>query len=199
MASATAPTITGSAIDDLHHPQDPLTASSTSRPGPDTVTTTSIGKSNTTSDSSSDVSGSNAPGAETMASLASAEHKLATYSMSDGLQERSVSSDPRVHLSFLLMATDNRYALDFSASTTILETKAILKENWPSNFGQKPTKLEQVRLIHSGRFIEDHTTLEANDMRDGKATVHVIVRPLEISGKSPKKTDSAPKCSCLIL
>ncbi|KAJ1920554.1 hypothetical protein H4219_001254 [Mycoemilia scoparia] len=97
-----------------------------------------------------------------------------------------------VSLSYLMMATDCRYSLEFPETATVLDAKTALRGNWPADFGPKPTKVEQIRLIHGGKFIEDHTTLESNDIHEGKATVHVIIRPLEAFDKTCLLAHGAP-------
>lgn len=95
----------------------------------------------------------------------------------------------------------------FSSSSSILELKERLLQEWPKDGSvpEYPATLAEIRLISGGKFLDNSTTLHSlakvigQPQPDLVVTMHIIVRP----PPPPKAAvvhakEQAQKCMCTI-
>ncbi|KAJ3361520.1 hypothetical protein GGF32_007278 [Allomyces javanicus] len=105
-----------------------------------------------------------APGAATSSSTAAADAPV---------------PPTQVSLTLLLVSGDRRAGWLFDATTTVKGVKTAVLAAWPSEWpGDRPTHVSQLRLLHLGKFLDDHATLQESHIAPGETTVvHLLVGP----------------------
>ncbi|XP_071722706.1 membrane-anchored ubiquitin-fold protein 3-like [Rutidosis leptorrhynchoides] len=96
-----------------------------------------------------------------------------------------------------------RYA---SASTVDMLKQRILSD-WPKGKTIVPKAANEIKLISSGKILENSKTVGQckapfGDVLGGLIIMHVVVQPSPAKTKTEKKVDTTPKkvvCSCTIL
>ncbi|XP_041022245.1 membrane-anchored ubiquitin-fold protein 3-like isoform X2 [Juglans microcarpa x Juglans regia] len=93
----------------------------------------------------------------------------------------------------------------YASSTTVATLKQKLVAEWPQDKTTTPKAINDVKLIHAGKILEDNRTLADSritigDLPAGVITMHVVVQP----PATKKKTDEEHmrkmnSCSCTIL
>nr|POE95717.1 membrane-anchored ubiquitin-fold protein 3 [Quercus suber] len=95
------------------------------------------------------------------------------------------------------------YALSMTAATL----KQKLVAEWPKDKTVTPNSVNDVKLIHAGKILEDNKTLADSkitigDLPGGVVTMHVVVQPPVAKKKTEKNEEQMQKmnaCTCNIL
>ncbi|KAK4558658.1 hypothetical protein RGQ29_008096 [Quercus rubra] len=95
------------------------------------------------------------------------------------------------------------YALSMTAATL----KQKLVAEWPKDKTVTPKSVNDVKLIHAGKILEDSKTLADSkitigDLPGGVVTMHVVVQPPAAKKKTDKNEEQMQKmnaCTCNIL
>jgi len=91
------------------------------------------------------------------------------------------------------------FVISVDPSVAILQVKEAALAKWPA--GQQPPTLQQLRIIHQGRFLADDKTLKECRIPETETTaMHLIIKALDAkSADAPCATDEkTPKCTCII-
>ncbi|KAI3819255.1 hypothetical protein L1987_13081 [Smallanthus sonchifolius] len=95
----------------------------------------------------------------------------------------------------------------YASSTTVTALMQKLVSEWPQGKSVVPKTMNDMKLIHSGKVLENNKTLSECGVRDGAfaggvITMHVVIQPALAKNKSAKKQDETGKlntCGCTIL
>lgn len=95
----------------------------------------------------------------------------------------------------------------YASSTTIATVKKKLVAEWPQDKSIIPKSVDDLKLIHAGKFLENSKTLVESrittlDLPGGVNTIHVVVQPCAAKKKAEKQQQGKSKqnsCSCSIL
>lgn len=115
--------------------------------------------------------------------------------------------EEQLQLKFRLYDGSDIGPRNYAASTTIANLKETIVAEWPQDKKFVPESVNDVKLIYSGKVLENSKTLaeckiHINELPDGVITMHVVVQPSMPKKKSGKNTDDVPKkklCSCTII
>ncbi|KAK9070077.1 hypothetical protein SSX86_010476 [Deinandra increscens subsp. villosa] len=96
---------------------------------------------------------------------------------------------------------------NYASSTTVTALKQKLVSEWPQGKSVVPKTMNDIKVIHSGKVLENNKTLLESGVRDGAfaggvITMHVVIQPALNKHKSAKKQDETGKlntCGCTIL
>ncbi|CAH1429285.1 unnamed protein product [Lactuca virosa] len=96
---------------------------------------------------------------------------------------------------------------NYASSTTVAALKQKLVSEWPQGKSVVPKTVNDIKLIHLGKVLENNKTLSESGVRDGAfaggvITMHVVIQPVLNKKKSAKKQDETGKlnsCGCTIL
>ncbi|CAI9259694.1 unnamed protein product [Lactuca saligna] len=96
---------------------------------------------------------------------------------------------------------------NYASSTTVSALKQKLVSEWPQGKSVVPKTVNDIKLIHLGKVLENNKTLSESGVRDGAfaggvITMHVVIQPVLNKKKSAKKQDETGKlnsCGCTIL
>ncbi|KAI9287516.1 ubiquitin-related domain-containing protein [Umbelopsis sp. AD052] len=91
-------------------------------------------------------------------------------------KEAAVPSD-KVRLN-LLLVSGKKLVIDTEKNDTITQVKMQVLEQWPKEWNiNAPTTVEEMNIIYLGKFLANETTLEANNIKNGRlTTVHLSIR-----------------------
>ena len=98
----------------------------------------------------------------------------------------------------------------YASSTTVAALKQRLVADWPQDKSIVPKSVNDVKLIHAGKVLENNKTLAESQVfwgditgsGGGVITMHVVVQPSLAKKKIEKNQEKKPKqnsCSCCIL
>lgn len=95
----------------------------------------------------------------------------------------------------------------YAPSTTIASLKQRLLAEWPQGKTLTPKSVNDVKLIHAGRVLENKKTVADSNITFGNPpgeviTMHVVVRPpitKKRTGKNQEEMQKMNSCSCTIL
>ncbi|KAK9281890.1 hypothetical protein L1049_004797 [Liquidambar formosana] len=95
----------------------------------------------------------------------------------------------------------------YASSTTVANLKQRLVAEWPQDKTVIPKSVNDMKLIHAGKVLENSKTLAESrilfgDLPGGVTTMHVIVQPPLAKKKTDKNQEEMSKqnsCSCIIL
>ncbi|KAG8370668.1 hypothetical protein BUALT_Bualt13G0007200 [Buddleja alternifolia] len=116
--------------------------------------------------------------------------------------------DERLELKFRIFDGTDICHGTYSSSITIATLKQRLLSNWPQGYKSVvPKSVTDMKLIHSGKFLENGKTLaesriQVGDLPSGVITMHVVVQPAAAKRKTDKNQSEKQKqssCSCTIL
>lgn len=90
---------------------------------------------------------------------------------------------------------------------TVASLKEKVVADWPRDKENGPKTLNDVKLIHAGKILENNKTLaesrlQVGEFPGGVSTMHVVVRPPVSDKKNEKLQNESlgkPRCSCSIL
>ncbi|KAJ9171870.1 hypothetical protein P3X46_015176 [Hevea brasiliensis] len=95
----------------------------------------------------------------------------------------------------------------YASSITIGTLKQRLVTEWPQDKTVLPKSVNDLKLIHAGKILENNRTLADSritygDLPGGVITMHVVVQPPAAKKKMDKSTEDMKRqnsCSCVIL
>jgi len=97
----------------------------------------------------------------------------------------------------ILLLSGARKRFSFTTSSTVSEILAFVYKEWPESWEEKkPERLDQLRLLHRGRFLPESSTLSSCGVEAGQVTVmHLNIRPSEAAAQAeqPKNAIAAKK------
>lgn len=93
----------------------------------------------------------------------------------------------------------------YAPSTTVVAVKQKLVSEWPQGKSQLPKTVNDLKLIHLGKVLENNKTLSESRVRDdafaggGVITMHVVFQPVLTKKKSAKQNEgNLNSCGCTI-
>ncbi|XP_030541521.1 membrane-anchored ubiquitin-fold protein 6 [Rhodamnia argentea] len=95
----------------------------------------------------------------------------------------------------------------YRPAMTVASLKEKVVAHWPRDKENGPKTLNDVKLIHAGKILENNKTLaesrlQVGEFPGGVITMHVVVRPPVSDKKNEKLQNESlgkPRCSCSIL
>ncbi|GMY16473.1 membrane-anchored ubiquitin-fold protein 3-like isoform X2 [Fagus crenata] len=95
----------------------------------------------------------------------------------------------------------------YASSMTVATLKQKLVAEWPKDKTVTPKSVNDVKLIHAGKILEDNKALADSritigDLPGGVVTMHVVIQPPVAKKKTDKNEEQMQKmnsCSCTIL
>ncbi|WOL00588.1 hypothetical protein Cni_G09301 [Canna indica] len=112
-----------------------------------------------------------------------------------------------VELRFRLFDGSDIGPIRYASSSTVAMLKERIISEWPRDKKIIPKVANDVKLISSGKILENSRTISQctptfGELPGGVITMHVIVQPSSANSKTEKKIDELPKktsCFCSIL
>ncbi|ODN79398.1 hypothetical protein, variant [Cryptococcus amylolentus CBS 6039] len=103
----------------------------------------------------------------------------------------------KVHLKVLVISGQNRF-YSFEPDCTVGRVKELVWSSWPKEWTDpaQPPSPSYLRILHSGRILQDDTSLSSNKLPAGPSSspptvVHISVRSFSIKGDDEPKKPSA--------
>ncbi|KAL0738933.1 hypothetical protein Bca4012_015143 [Brassica carinata] len=95
----------------------------------------------------------------------------------------------------------------YSSASTVDVLKQRVVSDWPKGKTLVPKGINEVKLISSGKILENNETVAKckspfGEIAGGATVMHVVVHPSLSKSKTEKKVDKAPEaviCRCTIL
>ncbi|CAN8230617.1 unnamed protein product [Cochlearia groenlandica] len=95
----------------------------------------------------------------------------------------------------------------YSSASTVDVLKQRVVSDWPKGKTLVPKGINEVKLISSGKILENNKTVGQcktpfGEIAGGVTVMHVVLQPSLAKSKTEKKVDKAPKaviCTCTIL
>ncbi|GLT28550.1 hypothetical protein SLE2022_206150 [Rubroshorea leprosula] len=95
----------------------------------------------------------------------------------------------------------------YASSMTVSTLKQKLVAEWPQDKSVIPKSVNELKLIHAGKILENNKTLADSkvtfgDLPGGVITMHVLVQPPIAKKKTEKNEEELKKlnsCRCVIL
>ncbi|GKU86752.1 hypothetical protein SLEP1_g1236 [Rubroshorea leprosula] len=95
----------------------------------------------------------------------------------------------------------------YPSSMTVSNLKQKLVAEWPQDKSVIPKSVNELKLIHAGKILENNKTLAdskitSGDLPGGAMTMHVLVQPAIVKKKTEKNEEEMKKlnsCGCVIL
>ncbi|KAM3752089.1 hypothetical protein ACB098_04G162600 [Castanea mollissima] len=95
----------------------------------------------------------------------------------------------------------------YSSTSTVDTLKQRVVSDWPKGKSINPKAASEVKLINSGKILENNKTvgqckMPFGDNGSGVIIMHVVVQPSLAKTKTEKKIDDSPRkivCSCSIM
>ncbi|KAH0915650.1 hypothetical protein HID58_030096 [Brassica napus] len=131
--------------------------------------------------------------------------------LSETFNEVSKSTDmpeeESVDIKFRLYDGSDIGPFHYSSSSTVDFLKQRVVSDWPKGKTVVPKGINEVKLISSGKILENSKTVGQcktpfGEVAGGVTVMHVVVQPSLAKTKTEKKVDKAPKaviCTCTIL
>ncbi|XP_072980997.1 membrane-anchored ubiquitin-fold protein 3-like [Typha angustifolia] len=118
-----------------------------------------------------------------------------------------MAEEDLVELKFRLYDGSDIGPIRYSSSSTVAMLKERIISEWPKDKKIIPKVANDVKLISSGKILENNKTIAQcrptfGELPAGVITMHVVVQPSLTKTKTEKKIDELPKkttCSCSIL
>ncbi|CAL0306738.1 unnamed protein product [Lupinus luteus] len=117
-----------------------------------------------------------------------------------------MSEEDLVDIKFRLYDGSDIGPFSYSSSATVDVLKQRIVSDWPKGKIVIPKATNEVKLISSGKILENNKTVgqckgPLGDIGGGVLIMHVVVQPSLAKTKGEKKIDDSPKviCSCSIL
>ncbi|KAK6924626.1 UBL3-like, ubiquitin domain [Dillenia turbinata] len=112
-----------------------------------------------------------------------------------------------VDLKFRLYDGSDLGPFRYSSTSTVEMLKERLISEWPKDKSIVPKVASEVKLISSGKILENNKTVgqcrvSFGELASGIVIMHVVLQPSLAKSKHEKKVDDAPRkivCSCSIL
>ncbi|XVF21897.1 hypothetical protein REPUB_Repub12eG0128800 [Reevesia pubescens] len=95
----------------------------------------------------------------------------------------------------------------YASSMTVATLKQKIVAEWPQGKTVTPKSINDMKLIHAGKVLENNKTLADSriifgDLPVGVITMHVIVQPVIAKNKTEKSKEEMQKlnsCGCVVL
>ncbi|KAF5732237.1 membrane-anchored ubiquitin-fold protein 3 [Tripterygium wilfordii] len=95
----------------------------------------------------------------------------------------------------------------YSSASTVDMLRQRIVSDWPKGKTITPKTVNEVKLISSGKILDNSKTVDQcktpfGDQGGGVIIIHVVVQPSLAKTKTEKKVDDSPRkivCSCSIL
>ncbi|PRQ26278.1 putative membrane-anchored protein [Rosa chinensis] len=116
--------------------------------------------------------------------------------------------EERIELKFRIYDGTDIGHSSYAPSMTVATLKKRLLSEWPQAKTVTPKTVNEVKLIHGGRVLENSKTLADSkimsfgNLPGGVITMHVVVQPTvakEKKAKNQKDMQKMNSCSCTIL
>ncbi|KAJ7977502.1 Membrane-anchored ubiquitin-fold protein [Quillaja saponaria] len=115
--------------------------------------------------------------------------------------------EDRIELKFRIYDGTDIAQSSYSSSMTVSTLKQRLVAEWPQGKTVIPKSVNDVKLIHAGKILENIKTLAESRITFGDApgrviTMHVVLQPPVAKKKTEKNQEEMQKlnpCSCSIL
>ncbi|KAL3649112.1 hypothetical protein CASFOL_005515 [Castilleja foliolosa] len=115
--------------------------------------------------------------------------------------------DEQIELKFRIFDGTDIGHRSYSSSTTIANLKQRILSEWPQDKSVVPKSVNDMKLIHAGKVLENGRTLAESrvnlgDLPGGVITMHVVVQPAIVkkkTGKNQSEKEKQGSCSCSIL
>ncbi|CAK9330320.1 membrane-anchored ubiquitin-fold protein 3-like [Cucurbita pepo subsp. pepo] len=115
--------------------------------------------------------------------------------------------DDLIDIKFRLYDGSDIGPFRYSSASTIDVLKQRIVSDWPKGKTITPKAASEVKLISSGKILENNKTvgqckLPFGEFTGGVTIMHVVVQPSLAKAKTEKKTDNSQQkivCSCSIL
>ncbi|KAL3517481.1 hypothetical protein ACH5RR_020070 [Cinchona calisaya] len=92
---------------------------------------------------------------------------------------------------------------NYTSSTAIATLKQKLLDEWPQDKSVAPKSVDDIKLIHAGRVLDDEATLAESRIPigdvSGVVTMHVVVQPGNNRKNTDKNLRESQTCFCAIL
>ncbi|KAJ9068785.1 hypothetical protein DSO57_1025165 [Entomophthora muscae] len=80
--------------------------------------------------------------------------------------------DPSLSHVTLLLVSGKRATFHFPSTSTIIELKHHVLDNWPEDWAtDKPNSVYGLKFVHLGKFLEENLTLKEAKIPEGQQTV----------------------------
>eukprot|EP00245_Coleochaete_scutata_P011737 TRINITY_DN4424_c1_g1_i1.p1 TRINITY_DN4424_c1_g1~~TRINITY_DN4424_c1_g1_i1.p1 ORF type:complete len:157 (+),score=36.13 TRINITY_DN4424_c1_g1_i1:292-762(+) len=114
------------------------------------------------------------------------------------------SSGDEIELRFRLIAGTDIGPHKYPPSTTVLQLKEAVVAKWPAGIDNAPKTAHEMKLIHSGKVLENNKTLGESVKQIGDpvsprpvVTMHVVVRPAQVDKvQAPKDPEVKKPSGC---
>ncbi|XP_021908876.1 membrane-anchored ubiquitin-fold protein 3 [Carica papaya] len=126
-----------------------------------------------------------------------------------GESQLKMPEEGLVDIKFRLYDGSDIGPFQYSAASTIDVLKQRVITDWPKGKTIIPKGVNEVKLISSGKILENNKTVGQckmpfgdREIAGGVIIMHVVVQPSLAKTKTEKKVDNPPKkvvCSCSIL
>lgn len=115
--------------------------------------------------------------------------------------------EDRIELKFRIYDGTDIGHSTYASSTSIATLKQRLVAEWPQDKTVIPKSVNDIKLIHAGKILENSKTLAEStilfgDLSGGIITMIVVVQPPVVKKKSEKNQEEIAKqtsCGCVIL
>ncbi|CAN7033275.1 unnamed protein product [Brassica rapa subsp. trilocularis] len=134
------------------------------------------------------------------------ERGRASY-YSEVSKSTDMPEEESVDIKFRLYDGSDIGPFHYSSSSTVDFLKQRVVSDWPKGKTVVPKGINEVKLISSGKILENSKTVGQcktpfGEVAGGVTVMHVVVQPSLAKTKTEKKVDKAPKaviCTCTIL
>ncbi|PIA19569.1 hypothetical protein COEREDRAFT_78900 [Coemansia reversa NRRL 1564] len=79
--------------------------------------------------------------------------------VSSGSSSSDAALGDGIQLTFLIPSNE-RCTMAFKISDSVQQAKEALLNNWPAQFGSKPTALSELKLLYLGNYLNNGSSLE---------------------------------------
>ncbi|KAJ8898815.1 hypothetical protein K2173_007240 [Erythroxylum novogranatense] len=113
--------------------------------------------------------------------------------------------DERIELKFRIYDGTDIAHTTYASSMTVASLKQKLVAEWPQDKTVSPKSVNDLKLIHAGKVLDNSKTLADSrisygDFPGGVITMHVVVQPLKKkTDKSQEDMQKQSSCACAIL
>ncbi|KAH0863351.1 hypothetical protein HID58_080562 [Brassica napus] len=133
--------------------------------------------------------------------------RLLGFAFNEVSKSTDMPEEESVDIKFRLYDGSDIGPFHYSSSSTVDFLKQRVVSDWPKGKTVVPKGINEVKLISSGKILENSKTVGQcktpfGEVAGGVTVMHVVVQPSLAKTKTEKKVDKAPKaviCTCTIL